>query len=153
VSSSFLSVAAVVVSAVVLVVQYMQWRTANQKVVVDLYERRLKVYEQLSKAIGPVLREGEVNGEALRDFMVGEADAKFLFGEEVIAYLENLRRSFAWMSSFSNKVIDQASNRGDLIDIKYKHLREITAFYEVAPDIFAPYMKLTQKNTPFWRPW
>jgi hypothetical protein len=43
--SALISIAAIVVSVVVAVVQYAQWRTANQKVVVDLFDRRLKVYD------------------------------------------------------------------------------------------------------------
>lgn len=152
-SGTLISIAAIVVSLVVALVQYAQWRTANQKVVIDLYDRRLKVYTQLEKAIGSVLREGEVSGEALTDFMIGEADARFLFGNDVREYLKLLRKHFAWLSSFTDDVIDRRTNRNQLIDLKSEYLGEIISFYDKAPDLFAPYMKLTQKNTPFWRPW
>jgi hypothetical protein len=36
---------------------------------------------------------------------------------------------------------------------KHKHIAEIISFYEKAPTLFAPYMRLTQKNTSFWQPW
>jgi hypothetical protein len=45
----YVSIAAIVVSLVVAHVQYAQWRTANQKVVIDLYDRRLKVYGQFDE--------------------------------------------------------------------------------------------------------
>jgi hypothetical protein len=73
--ATLISIAAIIVSIVVAVVQYAQWWTANQKVVIDLYDRRLKVYEQLKKAIVPVLREGEVSGDAFLEFMIGQVDA------------------------------------------------------------------------------
>ena len=152
-TTTLISFAAIFVSVAVLGVQYAQWRTANQKVVIDLYDRRLKVYAQLEKAIGPVLREGKVNGEAFKEFMIGQADARFLFGDDIHEYLGVLRGSFAWLLSFTDDVIDQEPNRKQMIDLKYQHLREIIAFFDKAPDLFAPYMKLAQKNTPFWRPW
>lgn len=152
-SSMLIPIAAIIVSVVVAGLQYLQWRTANQKVVVDLYDRRLTVYVQLEKAIGPVVREGEASGEAFREFMIGEADARFLFGDDVREYLKTLRKSFAWLLSFTNEVIDRSPDRAQLIDTKFKYLGEIAAFYDKAPDLFAPYMKLAQKNTPFWRPW
>jgi hypothetical protein len=83
-SATLIPIAAIIVSLVVAVVQYAQWRTANQKVVIDLYDRRLKVYEQLGKAIGPVVREGEVSEAAFNEFMIGQADATFLFGDDVL---------------------------------------------------------------------
>jgi hypothetical protein len=152
-SATLIPIAAIIVSIVVVVVQYAQWRTANQKVVIDLYDRRLKVYQQLEKAIGPVLREGEVSGAAFNEFMIGQADATFLFGEDVQEYLKSLRKCFAWLLSMTNEVIDNSPKRAELIDTKFKYIAEIVAFYDTAPRLFAPYMKLTQKNTPFWRPW
>jgi hypothetical protein len=152
-SATLIPIAAIIVSLVVAVVQYAQWRTANQKVVIDLYDRRLKVYEQLGKAIGPVVREGEVSEAAFNEFMIGQADATFLFGDDVLEYLKSLRKCFAWLLSIRNEFIDNSPNRAELIDTKYKYIGEIVAFYDKAPGLFAPYMKLTQRNTPFWRPW
>jgi len=64
-----------------------------------------------------------------------------------------LRKRLAWLVSFTDEVIDRRNNRNQLIDLKYQYLEEVIAFFDKAPDLFAPYMKLTQKNTPFWRPW
>jgi hypothetical protein len=152
-SAILIPIAAIIVSIVVAAVQYAQWRTANQKVVIDLYDRRLKVYQQLAKAIAPVLREGEASGDAYNEFLIGQADAAFLFGEDVQEYLQTLRKCFAWLVSITAEVIDRSPNRAQMIDTKFKYIAEIVAFYDKAPGLFGPYMKLTQKNTPFWRPW
>jgi hypothetical protein len=141
------------VSVLVLLVSYSQWRTANQKVVIDLYDRRLKVYSQLEAAIGEVMREGQAHASAFQAFATGQADARFLFGDDIKGCLQELRKSFAWMIAFTNQVIDQSPNRAELIDTKYKHLQKIVGFYDVAPALFEPYIRLTQRNTPFWRPW
>jgi hypothetical protein len=151
--STIISVATITVAVVVAVVQYAQWRTANQKVVVDLYDRRLKVFHQLESAVGIVMQDGEANGESFRNFAIAQADARFLFGDDVKEYLQTLRESFAWLTSFTNTVIDQSENRAELIDTKYRHIKRIIDFYEEAPAIFGPYISLTHKSTPFWRPW
>ena len=67
--------------------------------------------------------------------------------------MQSLRKCFAQLMSMTSEVIDNSPNRVQLVDCKSKCLAEIVAFYDTAPRIFAPYMKLTQKNTPFWRPW
>ena len=151
--STLIPIAAIVVSLVVAFVQYAQWRTANQKVVIDIYDRRLKVYAQLEKAIGSVGQHAQVSDEAFRDFVIAEADARFLFGDDVHEYMRKLRKRFAWLVTFTDDVIDRRNNRTQLIDLKAEYLNDVMEFYNEAPDLFAPYMKLTQKNTPFWRPW
>ena len=116
-------------------------------------DRRFKVYRQLEKAIGPVLREGEVSGSVFNEFMIGQADATFLFDEDVQEYLKSRSKCLSWLLSMTDEDIDNAPNRAELIDTKSKYFSEIVAFYDTAPRLFAPYIKLTQKNTPFWRPW
>jgi hypothetical protein len=39
------------VSILVLLVAYSQWRTANQRVVLDLFDRRLKVFNEIEAII------------------------------------------------------------------------------------------------------
>src|SRR5215472_5780631 len=104
-ATTLVSVAALVVSLVVTLVQYAQWRTANQKVVIDLYDRRLQVYRQLEKAIAPVMREAEVDQAAFTAFCIGESDATFLFGDDIRQYLKSLRKALAWMLSFKDDAI------------------------------------------------
>lgn len=141
------------VSLLVLIVSYSQWRTANQRVVVDLYDRRLAVYQRLEAAISEVMRHGAANDQSFHEFAVGQADARFLFGDDVKEYLQQLRKGFAFLVSFRDADIDESPNRTELIDIKYKHITKITGFFAEAPDIFEPYMRLSQRHTPFWRPW
>jgi hypothetical protein len=144
---------ALFVSLLALFVNYAQWRTANQKVVIDLYDRRLKVYSQLEAAISDVMRDGEVYPKTFHALLLAERIQGSCFGDDVRQYLEGLYSSFSWMTSFTNDVIDQPENRDAMIDIKYKHLAKITDFFKEAPELFEPYIRLTGKNTPFWRPW
>ena len=152
-SATIVSIASVTVAVIVAIVQYAQWRTANQKVVVDLYDRRLKIFQKVEDAIAPVMRDAEANAEAFQTFSIAQAEARFLFGEDIKEYLQTLRESFAWLLSFTNTVIDQSENRAELVDAKYNHIKRIVDFYNIAPTLFAPYIELKHKNTPFWRPW
>jgi hypothetical protein len=68
VTSWLIPTATIVVSLVVALVQYAHWRTANQKVVIDLYDRRLKVYEQIETSIRGVMREGSASNEEFYQF-------------------------------------------------------------------------------------
>lgn len=150
---TLISLATIVVSVVVATVQYLQWRTANQKVVVDLYDRRLKVFTNLEAAISTVVRHARVANNTFYDYSTAQADARFLFGADVKRYLQEMREALAWLAAYSDQVIDQSPERVSLIKTKHEKLLKVTKFYEDSPRLFGPYMDLSQKNTPIWRPW
>jgi hypothetical protein len=147
---------AVTIAFGVFLVGYAQWRTANQRVVVDLFEKRLAAYNELEGAVGQVMREGEVDEAAFRRFLIGKMDARFLFGREVLDYLEAVYRDIVSLKTvYRNDVIDTKPDRERerVIDLKFEVFGRVSDFALKAPEVFGPYMRLDQKNTPFWRPW
>jgi hypothetical protein len=48
-----------IIATVAALVAYLQWVTAHQKVVVDLFDRRRKAFELVEAALRPVFREAE----------------------------------------------------------------------------------------------
>src|SRR3954447_5649586 len=85
---------AVLIAFGVFLVGYAQWRTANQRVVLDLFERRMKAYGRIEGAVAEVMREGAVDHEAFDKFAMARADARFIFGSDVLAYLKALYEDF-----------------------------------------------------------
>lgn len=140
------------VGAGLLSVAYAQWRTANQKVVVDLFDRRVKVLEALRSAIGQIAREGEADPEASQAFTRAQVDAEFLFGPEVKTYLEGIALDIIKLRSY-RVISERDAEFSKKIEMKGAIFERIVDFYKTSPPIFAPYIELTQKNTPFWRPW
>jgi hypothetical protein len=144
---------AVLIAFGVLLVGYAQWRTANQRVVLDLFEKRTKAYGRLESAIVNVMREGAVDNETFQEFATARAEARFLFGSDAIGYLKNVYDDVVYMKVHSDELISRSSDSQVMIDKKYAALNRISEFTERAPEIFGPYVAMTQKNTPFWRPW
>src|SRR3979409_142195 len=140
----------VVVAAIAALIAYLQWVTAHQRVVVDLFDRRRKAFESVEDALRPVFREGEVSTEALWKFFAAKFECRFLFGQDVNDYLDSLHKDFAWLSSFNNAVIDNSPNRSKLIDQKFERLERILDFYNVGVPIFIEYIRLDLKMRYFW---
>lgn len=137
----------------VALISYAQWRTANQRVVLDLHERRMKVYDALQSAVGDVVRDGASSDDTFRAFVRAENDARFLFGPDVLDYLQKLREDFVFVTTYTVPVIQRDPNREQLFQRHTATLLRINAFFKDGPDKFGPYMRMDQKNTPFWRPW
>lgn len=73
------------------IIGWLQWLTANRKVVVDLFDRRLTAYSEIRSAVALINRTGQVDFETELQFWRAIDSARFLFGREVWDYLDNLR--------------------------------------------------------------
>jgi len=67
-------------------------------------------------------------------------DAKYLFGEDVAATLENYQMDFAAINSFSDLPVD-TPERQVMIDKQYAAMQRIADFFVNSSDLFAPYMR------------
>jgi hypothetical protein len=141
------------VSVGVALVGYAQWRTANQKVVLDLHEKRIKVYDQIEDAIASVMRHGSVADDVAAQFARGRAEARFLFGPDVLDYLQSVWSDVTWIHTYTPDTIRQSPNPSDLFNKRTDTMIRVSNFFTEAPNKFAPYIRMDQKNTPFWRPW
>jgi hypothetical protein len=142
--------AIVLIAAIAALIAYMQWVTAHQKVVVDLFDRRRMAFELVEDALRPVFREGEVSGEALNKLFAAKSECRFLFGSDVNDYLASIHKDYAWLTSFNNGVIDASPKRSELIDEKYERLNRIIAFYTDGAPLFLEYLRLDMKVRYFW---
>lgn len=134
-------------------IAYFQWRTAHQRVVLDLFDRRLRVFEDIENAVRNVFSTTRVSNETWSLLVGAKSRARFLFGKDVNDYLERLTKDFAWRMSFTDDVIDHdPQERPALLAKKYEVLERIVAFPKDGEPIFAPYMRLDQKMPGAWLP-
>lgn len=85
--------ATTIISGLVFVVAFMQWRTAHQKVVLELFDRRLAVMNEVNDAISYAVTENGnlVSINAAMRLYDCEAKGIFLFGSEVITTIGRIR--------------------------------------------------------------
>src|SRR5277367_2274675 len=81
------------IALIVAVIAFLQWATARQKVVLDLFDKRFAVYEELRKKIEECFARKCVSTLSdLEAFAAPAGRAQFLFGPEVVSYLEAIRK-------------------------------------------------------------
>ncbi len=76
------------VAAVGVAIAYGQWRTAQNKLKLDLFEKRMSVYQTARDMISFVATRGKINPEEQLKYLLGIQTAKWLFGLEVAEYLQ-----------------------------------------------------------------
>lgn len=139
------------IAAAVAVIGFLQWRTAHQKVLLDLFERRMKVYEAVNDAISDALTvEGKMvlfnAGVSLRR---AQTEAGFLFGKEVSAEIQRLielanlygirKREFEGRNLPENKRDEVGAELADLMD-------SLSAWRDPWTAVCRPYLTMDQKR-------
>ncbi|QYM72455.1 hypothetical protein K1X45_13390 [Pseudochrobactrum sp. Wa41.01b-1] len=139
------------IAAVAGLVAFLQWRTAHQKVMLDLFDRRIQVYEEVNAAVIYAITEhGKfVSFNATRRLSKSWGDSRFLFGKEVsdailvviddvAKYGHNLRHL-----ERNNINPDQKYKTAEIIEELEKKLEE---FREPFTALCLPYIHMNQKR-------
>lgn len=71
-----------------LVIAGNQWITARRKLKLDLYDKRLAVYEAVRSSLGKIVTSGKTSIEIEHEYLVGISGAKWLFGKEIVIFLD-----------------------------------------------------------------
>jgi hypothetical protein len=122
------------------------WQTSNEKIVLELFERRLAIYEGIRVVIGEVTRGGKAPDELVFQYLTAIDRAPYYFGDEVQGYLETIRLHLIDLE-LSNSMLANPTvpDRAIWAERRTEHFLGVTGFYKEAPTIFRPYIQAHQK--------
>jgi hypothetical protein len=133
----------ILLAAFAAMIAYFQWRTAHQRIVLDLFDRRVQVLEDIEEIIRNINRTTDVSNDDMRLFWKARAKAGFLFGPDINDYLMvRLLDDLAWRNTFDDSTINTSQERQELLHKKYEILKRISRFSKEVVPLFEPYMKL-----------
>lgn len=142
----------IAIALAVGVIAFLQWRTAHQKVVLDVFDRRLSVFDDTMKFRQEVSHQGfKIDMETVVAFHTVRRRARFLFGDDVNAVLQKWHEHLIEFSTSITMIeLDE--------DARQEHAPKATAAYKASAglqhqinEVFIPYMRMDQKRvrTPF----
>lgn len=141
------SVVTALIAGLVGIVAYRQWRTAREKLVLDLFQRRFNIYVAAKSGVDQVMISASTrNNDSIRNVSVAGSEAVFLFGNDVCKYLESVRLAMINLQ-LANDMMAQQDRSRDWPQEASDRLKEIGAFYDTFPEVAAPYMRMDQKLT------
>lgn len=127
-------------------IAYRQWRTAQEKLALDLFNRRFGIYEAAIGAITKALSRERFTYADLETFNAGTRGTKFLFNDLVDRYLEDLRRKLTSLADVNLHIQFHEDNGGEKNQPHHgpgaiqKLIREERRV--VVDDVFKGFMKL-----------
>jgi hypothetical protein len=148
------------VAVIVAVIAFLQWVTAREKVRLDLFDKRFAVYDELRAAMS--LHLGGDTGPAFLEFARAVSRARFLFGPEVQAFLEDREKDLGREMTLKGLLPQPIpeDQRGETAAELAALLRRHADFRRDFDQLVAPYMNHHQKALPsvfrfrnlLWRP-
>ena len=132
-----------VVAVGAILIAYRQWRTAQNKLKLDLFDRRLAVYHQVKQFVRDTLRRDKTNDWDFT-FLRETQTAKWLFGPEVDAFLETVvwaRAAHLWQLREQAEELEPPERAaGAEARARARHLM-VDVLAEM-DRVFGPYLKL-----------
>jgi hypothetical protein len=125
-----------------------QWVTARSKLVLDLYEHRLKAYDAFRGPIGQAVRDGASDTINFLDYIVAENRAKFLFGHDVVTFLAKMRHALSQLGYASTMLKGDRLEGEELrkhLDIQRESMEQLANFWTRFDELALPYMRMAQK--------
>ena len=145
-----------VIAAITVYIAYQQWQTNRRRLELDLYERRLQVYQAVTRFIGKVVKDLSPDAQDFSEFWRSTAEADFLFGSDVRDYLEELATHAASLRRWSNEYRDNRQVRPEgydhsrVVEGQHKETQWFAVQFGEAQQLFAKYLNLTGERRR-WR--
>jgi hypothetical protein len=139
---------AAVTAVFVAVVAYLQWRTAQQKAVLDLFEQRHAIYEIVRKAVSTMAsNSNEFDQRRETEFMQAMERAYFFFGDDVGHYLAQLWSAILIVRDVDKELphIKDPVTRGAALEKRRASMNLVTQFHSNGKPVFARYMRFLQR--------
>ncbi|MBR0974098.1 hypothetical protein [Bradyrhizobium japonicum] len=122
------------------------WRTQNERVVLELFERRIAIFEGIRAVVSETLRTGQPNDEVYFKYVAAIDKVPYYFGPEVEEYIEKVRLLIIDLQLDASTIADDRNpDRNDRIRGRTRRMQELSEFYATAKTLFGPYIKAHQK--------
>jgi hypothetical protein len=132
-------------------IAWQQWRLNEQKLRLDLYDRRLKIYQEIRKYISLIVRQGTTSTEELLTFYSSVSEAVFLFESDIPLYIEEIYSHGSALGSAKDQLADRGGGispeeRKRLAAALNIEVRWFLSQSKEATRIFSRYLNLTKKS-------
>jgi hypothetical protein len=139
-----------VIAIVATYIAWQQWKTNQQKLHLDRYDRRLKVYEEVRQILSIIVRDAKASYEDLLKFRRAVSEADFLFGPDITAYIEEIYQRGVKLRYWSGEYRDYSQQKPDGYDHKkvcdgmHEELIWLSAQFDPAHQKFKKYLNVSQ---------
>ncbi len=133
------------------VIAWGQWRVARNKMVLDLFDKRMAVYDELRNILGHVVAAGRATADDTYNFGRAKQRAKFLFDSDVFKYLDGLHNHLIEVEVLENELrgISDSAERVAYVAKQRVSKNALSNFYIEFDRLVNSYLHMRAKLTQF----
>jgi hypothetical protein len=138
------------IAIVTTYVAWQQWQTNRQKLILDRYDRRFHVYEEVRKILSIIHRDGKASYEDLLKFRRAVSEADFLFGPEISEYIDEIYKRGIELQYWCGEYRDYTQEKPEgydhkkVVDGKHSELTWLAQQFEPAKSKFKKYLDVSR---------
>jgi hypothetical protein len=138
-----------VIAMVATYIAWQQWKTNRQKLKLEKYDRRLRVYEEVRKILSIIFRDpGKVSTDDLLRFRTSVSEADFLFGPgtEIPEYLDEIYKHGLNLWRLNQEYRDKPNgyDHKKVVDERHKECTWLTGQFNPAKEKFKKYLDISR---------
>ncbi len=100
------------IAIIVAYIAYQQYRVNRLRLSLDLFERRLNVFEAVQDFLSAIVKAGKVDTARAVSFRSQASQAAFLFGEDITGYLDTLYKKALALMRVGDELYPQDGSPG-----------------------------------------
>lgn len=138
------------IAAAVAYIAYQQWKTARDKLRLDLFDRRIVIWEAVDDFLWTVVVSEQTPDNSLSVYLRRTANAHFLFSHDVVSYLDEIRKNAMECDMLKREL---PINRKDKTNQRDRYQRQQTLLRWIqlqaeggARQRFSPYLSFPHKS-------
>ena len=138
------------IAVITAYIAWQQWKTNQQKLKLEKYERRLHVYEEVKKILSIILRDANASTDDLLRFRTTVSEADFLFRSEIIEYIDEIYKRGLKLRRWNQKYRDytqtkpESSDHNKVVEEMHNELTWLTEQFDPAKEKFRKYLDLSE---------
>jgi hypothetical protein len=139
-----------IIGIIATYIAWQQWKTNQNKLKLDRYERRLQVYKEVVRFISIGIRDANYDNNELMTFRSKVSEADFLFGEEISKYIDELHSRAVNLHRWNQEYRDYSQpkpegyDHGKVVEEEHRELVWVTSQLEPARNIFKKYLDVSR---------
>jgi hypothetical protein len=142
-----MTIIAAITAIFVATVAFLQWRTAQQKAVLDLFDRRRTIYDVVRNAVTR-MTGSSAGFDQEREIKFGETveEAYFFFGDDIVSYLERMLSDIRTVreTDAEEKATTDPDDKSKILQRRRTALDRIEQFHTTGRALFARYMRFAE---------
>jgi hypothetical protein len=134
-----------VVAALGLYIAFRQWRLSQNKLKLDLFDRRFSVYSSARSLLASIMTTGQAKEAEIYKFLSGTQEAKWLLNDEIVEYLDKqLWKQACDLQTLQDTLesMQRGVERTQKVNQKYEALKWFGAQYSELDRLFSPFLQL-----------